>query len=73
MTDDELAALAEYNRGYQDGLHRRGYNDHATNTQGPITTLGLCFREHASAYARGYQDAIDHQGVVRGTTILATT
>ena len=64
MTTTERAERAEYNRGCQDGLSQNGCNDRATNTQGPLTVLGLCFREHAGAYACGYQDAIDYKGLV---------
>jgi len=54
--------LAEYNRGYQDVLHNRGYDDGSTKTQGPFTILGLTPRPYARAYAQGYGDARDHQG-----------
>ncbi len=62
MTTDQLAEIAEYCRGYQDALRGHGYNDRSTNTQGRLTVLGLCFREHAHAYARGYEDAASHEG-----------
>ncbi|MGA9625176.1 MAG: hypothetical protein WBL65_01065 [Bryobacteraceae bacterium] len=55
--------LAEYTRGYQDAIHNRGYDDGSTKTQGPLTILGLTPRCYARAYAQGYRDALDHQGL----------
>jgi hypothetical protein len=51
-----LEEIAEYNRGYQDAIERRGYNDRSTNTQGPLVIFGLVFRPHSAAYERGYED-----------------
>ncbi len=55
--------LAEYTRGYQDVLHNRGYDDGSTKTRGPFTILGLTPRRYARAYARGFGDAREHQGL----------
>jgi hypothetical protein len=57
-----LEEIAEYNRGYQDALRRRGYNDGTTNTQGSLVILRLVFREHSGTYAQGYSDGSFHSG-----------
>jgi len=53
---------AEYNRGFQDGLRNRGYDDRSVNTKGHLIDFRLTFREFAGAYAEGYCDGLAYRG-----------
>lgn len=53
---------AGYNRGFQDALGNRGYNDGATSTQGYLIVFRLTFREDSQAYADGFADGRAYLG-----------
>jgi hypothetical protein len=53
---------AEYNRGFQDGLNNRGYDDGAVNTKGFLIEFRLTSRKFAYAYAEGYYDGLAYRG-----------
>ena len=59
MNKDEFG---EYNRGFQDAVRNRRYDDGSINTQDYLIVFRLTFRRWAAFYAAGYQDGLAYSG-----------